>query len=333
MRRLIAGGAAVLIVIILFIALKGCLGSRKDSAFKNYATDVNALLASSNAESKALYTALSTPPKGGTGGDSLDVQNIVNTQAQDAQDLVNRAKNLDHPGELDQANNWLVQTLQFRADALDQIANAVPAALGDKDRKVAIDKIAAQNQALLTSDVVYSQRTLPDLNSAFQDRDINRQFPRSNFLPIDQILTWLDPKGVEEELNKVAGGAADETATAGLHGTGIGAVTVGDTELTEGDVNRVAATPPPTFDVQVENQGDNEETQVEVTVTVTGGKTITKTGTIPRIAAGETGTATIPLGQPPATDGTSTVKVDVAPVPGEGTKDNNSAEYQVAFTS
>ena len=101
MRRLIAGGAAVLLVILLFIAIKGCLGSRKDSAYRSYATDVNELLASSNAESKALFQTLSTPPKGGTGGDSLDVQNIVNTQTQDAQDLVNRAKDLDHPDELD----------------------------------------------------------------------------------------------------------------------------------------------------------------------------------------------------------------------------------------
>ena len=86
--------------------------------------------------------------------------------------------------------------------------------------------------------------------------------------------------------------------------------------------------------MQVENQGDNEETQVAGDRhRRPAARRSRKTGTIPRIAAGETGTATIPLGQPPSTDGTSTVKVDVAPVPGEGTKDNNTAEYQVAFTS
>jgi hypothetical protein len=333
MRRLIAGGVGVLVVILLFIAVKGCLGSRKDSAYRNYATDVKALVASSNGESKTFFQTLSTPPKGSTGGDSLDVQNIVNTQAADAKDLVSRAQNLDHPGELNTANSWLVQTLQFRADALSQIADALPVALGDKDRGPAIAKIAAQMQAVLTSDVIYSQRTVPDLNGAFDDRGITEQFPRSNFLPVNQILTWLDPKGVQEQLDGVSGGASADAATPGLHGTGVGAVTVGGTELTDGDVNRVAAKGAPTFEVQVENQGDNEETQVAVSVTVAGGKTITAKQTIPRIAAGETATAVVPLGQPAPTDGVSTVTVEVAPVPGEGTKDNNTAEYQVAFTT
>lgn len=332
MRRLIAGGAAILILILLFVGLKSCLNSRKDSAYRSYATDVNALLASSNAESKALFQALSTPPKNGASDATLDVQNIVNTQAQDAKDLVSRAEELDHPGELDAANNWLVQTLEFRAGALDQIADSLPAALGDKDTKPAIDKIAGQMQAIVSSDVIYLQRAYPDLISSFEERGISEQFPQTRFLPTDQILTWLDPKGVEDQLAKVSGGASDEEATPGLHGTGIGAVTVGGTELTEGDVNRVAVEGAPTFEVQVENQGDSEETQVQVTVTVAGGKAITAKQSIPRVAAGEAATAVIPLGQAPSTDGVSTVKIEVAPVPGEGTKDNNSAEYEVAFT-
>jgi len=340
MRRVIAAVAGLVVIVLFFVVIKGCLGSRKDSAFRDYASDVRALTDSSNAESKALFSALSTPPKssGGTAAstDSLDVENLVNTQRQDAEDLVNRAEELDHPDELSSANNWIVQTLKFRADALAQIAGALPAALGDKNRKPAIDRIAGQMQALLTSDVIYLQRALPDLNSAFEGRGISEEFSQTRFLPADQILTWLDPKGVEKQLDKVSSGASanDEEATPGLHGTGVGAVTVGGTELTTDGVNRVAATGDVAFEVQVENQGDSEETNVPVTVTVSGGggKDISVEQKLARVAAGEAATVPIPLGQAPPTDGVATVTVEVAAVPGEGTKDNNTTEYQVAFT-
>lgn len=336
MRRVAAAVVGLLIIVLLFVGIKGCLSSRKDQAFRDYAGNVRALTDSSNAESKALFQALSTPPKTSSGAstDSLDVQNLVNTQRQDAEDLVKRAEGLDHPDELSSANNWIVQTMKFRAGALAQIADALPAALGDKNRKPSIDRIAGQMQALLTSDVIYLQRAIPALTSAYDDRGIDEQFSQVRFLPSDQILTWLDPKGVQSELDKVSGGATDQAATPGLHGTGVGAVTVAGTELTPDGVNRVSAGGDVSFEVQIENQGDADETNIPVTVTVSGGggKDITVEQKLPRIAAGETATVPVPLGQPAPTDGVATVKIDVAPVPGEGTKDNNTAEYQVAFT-
>jgi hypothetical protein len=53
---------------------------------------------------------------------------------------------------------------------------------------------------------------------------------------------------------------------------------------------------------------------------------------IPRIAAGQTETVSIPITQAPDTSAVSKVTVAVAPVPGESNKDNNTATYQVAFT-
>ena len=176
---------------------------------------------------------------------------------------------------------------EFRADAIGQIANLLPTALGDKGRQAAIDSIAGQMQALLASDVIYSQRAIPALTSAFSERGIEERFPNERFLP---DLGWLDPETVRTRLDQL-GGAAEPT-TPGLHGTSLEGVTVqpAGTALTDSGVNRVALTDELAFDVEVMNGGDSEETDVGVTITITNGSEISVEQTIPRITAGQSET-------------------------------------------
>jgi hypothetical protein len=185
-------------------------------------------------------------------------------------------------------------------------------------------------QALLASDVIYLQRTIPELNAAYEEQEMEERFPTDRFLP---DLGWLDPDTVETRLSRISGGA-NEAATPGLHGTGIQSVTVqpAGTELTETGVNRVPVADRTTFDVAIQNQGESEETDVTVTVSISNGKDINVEQTIPRIAAGAEETVSIPITERPDTDGVSNVTVEVAPVPGEGTRDNNRVRYQAAFT-
>jgi uncharacterized membrane protein len=84
--------------------------------------------------------------------------------------------------------------------------------------------------------------------------------------------------------------------------------------------------------VTVQNQGESDETDVAVSIAITDGKDINVEQTIPRIAAGQEETVSIPISEQPDTQGVSNVTVEIAPVPGEGTKDNNNARYEVAFT-
>jgi hypothetical protein len=316
----------VLVVILLVVGINGCLGARKDRAFRNYAADQRALVRASQDVSNRLFQTLSKPGR----GDALDVQTQVNAERVDAEQLVQRAKSTDHPGDLNAANDWLVTALEFRADAIANIADRLPTALGDKGRQPAIESIAGQMQALLASDVIYLQRTIPALNKAFDKRDINETFPAVRFLP---NLGWLDPSTVDDRLSNL-GGNTGKAATPGPHGTGLQGVTAqpSGTALSETGVNRIAVTDKLTFDVKVQNQGQSEETDVAVSIAISDGKKISVDQTIPRIAAGQTETVSIPLTQAPETGAVSTLNVNVAPVPGEGTKDNNKATYQVAFT-
>ena len=326
-RRTIAIVAAVVVVILLVLLINSCRNNQKDDAFRDYAGDERSLVRTEQDLSNRFFETLTKP----SGGDALDVQTQVNAQRVDAEQLVQRAKDADHPGELNTANGWLVTAFQFRADAIGRIANLLPTALGNKGKQAAIESIAGQMQALLASDVIYSQRAIPALTAAFSKRDIDEQFPNPNpgFLP---DLGWLDKGTVGTRLEKLGG--ASQEATPGLHGDSLEGVTVqpSGTALTDTGVNRVPVSNELAFDVKVNNGGDSEETDVGVSITIADGKQISVDQTIPRIAAGQTETVSVPVTEEPPTDAVSTVTVEIDAVPGEKNTDNNKATYQVAFT-
>jgi hypothetical protein len=185
-------------------------------------------------------------------------------------------------------------------------------------------------QAFLASDVIYSQRAIPELRREYDDRGVDERFRASRSLP---DLGWLDPETVDTRLSKIRG-ANERAATPGLHGTGLQGVTSEPSgqALTEGGVNRIAATEDLTFEVQVQNQGESEETDLPVKVSIRDGKQINLEQTISRIAAGATQTVSIPITPAPTTGAVSEVTVEAEAVPGEKVKDNNKATYQVVFT-
>jgi CARDB protein len=324
-RRAIAGGAALIALLLLILGVRGCLDARKDRAFRDYAADVRTLIEQSDALSDQLFGVLTKPQ----GADSLDIQNEINAQSTDAQQLVGRAKNTEHPDELNAAHRWVVTALEFRRDGLEQIAQRIPTALGERGRRPAIESIAGQMQAFLASDVIYSQRALPELQGQFKDRDISERFPSSRFLP---DLGWLATETVDSRLSKL--GTASRATTPGLHGSGLVSVSAkpAGTTLTEGGANRVAVSPNLTFDVEVQNQGESEETDVGVSVSIKNGKAVNVDQTISRIAAGDTQTVSIPISDQPSTGSLTNVTVEIASVPGEKKTDNNKATYQVVFT-
>jgi hypothetical protein len=324
-RRTVAIVGAVIAVILLVVLINSCRNSQKDNAFRNYAGDVRSLVSAEQDLSSRFFATLSKPGR----GDALSVQTQINAQRVDAEQLIQRAKGASHPGELDTANGWLVTTFQFRADAIGKIANLIPAALGQKGKQAAIDSIAGQMQAFLASDVIYSQRGIPALTAAFSKRNIDEKFPTSRFLP---ELGWLDKATVGERLAKLSG--TSQAATPGLHGTSLDGVTArpSGTALTNTGVNRVTVSNQLSFDVKVTNGGNSEETDVGVSITISGSKKISVDQTISRIAAGQSQTVSIPVSQAPATGSVSTVNVEIAAVPGEKNTANNKATYQVVFT-
>jgi hypothetical protein len=330
MRRVIGIGATVLVLILLVLLVKSCRSAQKEQAFKDYNRDVGALIQESDDESKSLFDALEN------GGQSaVDLQSAVNGYAQEADQLVKRAKGTDHPGEVDGAHRYLVQTLEFRRDGLKQISEQLPAALGNNGEEASAS-IAANMQQFLTSDVIYSQRFRPQFSAELKDQQLESEKPpNSQFLP---DIGWLDPATTTDRISRIAsgegGGGSGGPIAPGLHGTGLGTVTVqpGGAQLSEGGATQIKASSNTSFEVQVNNQGENDEKNVKVTLSISGaGKPIELEETLPQIAAGESKTVSIPLSSTPPAGQPVTIKVVIGKVPGEEKTDNNRGEFSAVF--
>ncbi|MBA2506923.1 MAG: hypothetical protein H0V29_13440 [Thermoleophilaceae bacterium] len=337
MRRTIAGVAGVIVLILLVLGFRGCLDARKERAFKDYARDTSAIVEESNQQSEALFGLLRGDQQGGS---NVDIGNNINGYRVDAARLVDRAKRLEPPDQLKTAQVQLVDTLEFRRDGMAAIATQIPTALTGKNRSQSTQKIAAQMQNFLVSDVIYSQKFLPELQDSLKAEDLlgTVQVPKSQFLP---DIDWLRPVKVASEIGSLGsggggGGDKDKAAAPGLHGTGVTGVTVnpGGTALQAGGANTIAASGNIKFDVQIANQGENEESDVKVKVSLKaeGAKATSVEETLDSIAEGETKTVSVPLAETPPIGKPVEITVETLPVPGEEKVDNNKETYNAVFS-
>ena len=81
------------------------------------------------------------------------------------------------------------------------------------------------------------------------------------------------------------------------------------------------------------NQGENDETDVPVKITIgKGNEAIDIEENIDEIAKGQTETVEVPLNDEPPTGQSVPITIDVGAVPGEDKTDNNKQSYSAIFT-
>lgn len=329
-RRSIAGGATLIALVLVLFLLRGCLDSRKEQSFRDYTREVAALTGESDDQSAGVFRLLTEP---GDAGD-VEIETQLNAFASNADQLLERARDTEYPDELAGANDSLVQTLEFRRDGVRQIARLLPGAIASQQaRRQGTEQIAAAMQNFLASDVIFSTRVQPRLEAGLKEQQLDGEVSvrDSAYLPDPG---WLDPATVADRVSALGGsGGGNEDAAAGLHGNGLGTVTLGGVTLTPDSSASVPLSGDLAFEVQVLNQGENTETDVEVNVTVgSGGDATDLNEVLPEIAAGETATVEIPFDAEPPTGQNVPITVEIAAVPGEEMTDNNTGEFSVIFT-
>ncbi len=319
LRRALALGVGLLILILLVLGVRGCLNARKHRALSDYARNVTQIVDETDQTSKSFFDKLSNPG-------SLTVTEFVaevNADRSAMDNYVARVDSLDTPGDMGNAQRALELVYELRGSAMAEIADRMSTALGDVGSEKAIAAIANQMAKLLASDVLYSSVVRPEINGVLADNGIDGDdVPESVFLP--DGTKWLDESEVAAALGAVSG--ASGAATPGVHGLGLIGTGVNGTELSAETATTVTAEETPEVEVQVQNQGESTENGVTVSVTVNGN---TVQQDISSIAAGETATVAIPL--TPAPQGEATLEVEVEPVPGEEVSENNEASYSVVF--
>ncbi|MGD1056292.1 MAG: hypothetical protein ABR992_02655 [Solirubrobacteraceae bacterium] len=326
-RRLVAAGVGIAVVIVLALVINGCVKSEKRQGLTSYNHDVNQLVQESDSQvSSPLFVALTNA----TSKSAIEVEQQVNEQLTQARTIAAHASSLSVPGEMADAQRDLLLTLDLRVEGMTKVAALVPTALGGQ-AKQASTKIAGDMEIFLASDVVYSQRVVPLIQQTLtaggiQDLATNP----SRFLP---NLGWLEPSKV---LSRISGQAASSSSSTGLapgtHGSALLGVSVGANELQpEPALNHINSGANPTFTAIVEDSGENKETDVKVDITVTAaGKQYKASHVIDQTTPGtkynvEVTVVGVPQGE------AAKVEAYVEPVPGETDVENNKATYLAIF--
>jgi hypothetical protein len=334
-RQAVLAIGVIVVMLLLVFGVKACRNSAKENALKDYNREVSSIAGESSQQTGAEFFKLLS--EGGSNSPQ-DLQSAIASFKTQADQQLTQAENLDVPSEVRNAHQSLLIALEWRRDGLDFIAQQIRTALGDSGEAAdkAINDIAGQMQVFLASDVDYETRVRPSIKAALDDAEIGGQnIAPSQFMPSND---WLQPDVVASKLGQqLSGGtgrSSDEPTGPGLHGTNIESVSYGDTTLQPGASNQLTYSPDTTFAVRFTNGGDNDEFDVKVTVRIQGGSgdPISLSDTIDQIAPKASATANLALEESPPLGSALTIRVRVAPVPGEEKTDNNQAEYQAIFT-
>lgn len=334
-RRAVAAGVGLLVLVLLVVGVRGCLSSRKEQALKDYNRNVATLVQEANDNTSDFFTTLASG-----GSSASDLQTQINQLRVRAEDDTKKAVQLDVPGEMKPAQRNFVLSLSLVQESIGKVAEKIPSALASDSTVAsnAVTAIAGEMQAFTAADVVYTRRVAALIQQVLDKEEIGGQtIQRSNF---QQNLGWLDPDIVARRIGSeagrgAAGGSASGVAAPGTHGHALVSVAVGDKTLTPGGAaNRIVASSSVTFRATIANQGENIESDVRVRVRikVAGGKTLTAQKTVDQTRPGTNAEVSVPLNQAPPIGEPVTISVEVRPVLGEKMTDNNTQTYTALFT-
>jgi CARDB len=318
---LIAG--AILLAVVLVLVVNNCRGNQKKAKYQDYMESVNGPAAESVQVGKDLNDLLTTP-----GIKLSELRSQLEGLRQQQAQIAANAGGLDAPGPLREEQQSLVEAMQFRVNGLNGLSAALAAVQGTPNTAKSGEGLALQAQRLIAGDVVYQ-----DLFQQGSEAVMRREGVTG--VPVPDSLFVANPDfGSPTFWKQTVDRLTQSPEAGGLHGNQITSVVVqpGNQRLSTSEDNTVNVTDGLSFQVNVKNSGDSQETQVVVTFTIKQDPVIRKTSTISVISPGETQTVIFKDLPPPTFGSPVKVQVSVEPVSGESNTSNNSFEYPVIFS-
>jgi hypothetical protein len=324
-RRRVAAGIGVVLLIVIILIVNSCLKSEKQTALRDYNRNVGQIAHEyDESVTGPLFSALS----GAQAKSAVDVQVQIGQLRMQAQSLAGKAKALSVPSEMAGAQRNLLLALDLRAEALTKIDALAASALGGQGKQ-AISSIAGDMELFLASDVLFSQRVAPLIQEALKSAGIQgASTATSHSLP---NLGWLEASTVEQRITGKPAGSTAAPVT-GNHGSALKETSVGTNKL-EGEptLNHIMGGSNPAFTVAVENSGEFEEHNVKVDVSITaGGKQFKASHVIEKTEPGKTVNVDIPVAGVPL-GVAAKIELFIEGVPGENDLENNKGTYLAIF--
>jgi hypothetical protein len=317
----------ILAAVLLVVLVKGCANDSKRDTYADYMAKVSGIGGRSEQIGRSLNQTLT-----GTGIKETELESRISGLAAQEQQEASQAKSVDPPGPLRTEHAHLIEVLQLRASALSRLADAFHKTATARDATASGRLLAEQIRLLVASDVnwnfYFKEPTINELKS----QDVQGvRVPDSTMIANPDLASTQAMTTLWQRVH----GAATGGTPGGNHGSALVSVTAlpDGKQLDPNAENTITASTDLAFKVVVEDSGDFQEFNIQVTLTIAKSPTsIVKHKKIDIINAGQQRTITFTDLGPPPFGVPTTVKVDVQPVPGEKTTTNNSAEYRVIFS-
>jgi hypothetical protein len=319
-------GGAIAIAIALVFGINACRGG-ETSEYDEYMESVSAVASQSSNVGVQLGELLTT-----TGLTLDELQTGLAGLAEQQAQVVERAQQLTPPSPLLEEQESLVEAMQLRESGLRGLEQAVAQLQPASDPGEAGTTLAEQSSRVLAGTVVYEDLFKARAEEVLRQEGISGvAVPESPFLPEPDLLDASSLSSLVERITQGGGGGG---AATGLHGNGIVSTTVlpEGRQLSPDEENTVEVTEDFAIVVAVENSGDFQETNVQVTIRILQADEIKKSKKISVIESGETQEVTFENFTNIAFTALTTLKVTVRPVDGEQNTDNNTVDYPVIFT-
>jgi hypothetical protein len=225
----------------------------------------------------------------------------------------------------------MLDAFDLRWNGLKGMNDAFKATVASKNANTAGNELAQQMRRFVASDVIWEDLFKDPTKLELQKLSITGvNVPDSIFLPNSDIATTASMKAVWQRIHGAATGGSGCTP----RGTGIVSTKVlpSGHVLSTGTLNTIQSTQDLAFSVSVKNSGCAQEVGLKVRLTIRQSPTpIKKEGTIDILNPGEEKAVEFKsLGLPPL-DQRTDLTIDVDPVPGESSTDNNTSSYPVQF--
>jgi hypothetical protein len=321
---------AILVILLFAWLISSCAGSSKHDAYAKYMDHVRVVARNSQGNGSEVASVFTTQ-----GLKAPDIASKLDGIAQQERQNVAAANKLDPPGPVRDEQARLIEALQLRVSGIQGLADAFRAtSTGTAGAAVTAEaaRLAQQGDRLLASDVVWDDLWLEPARRELKRQGVSQVTPPESHAVANRDL--LAERSFANLLNRLKGSAKGGTPT-GLHGTNIISLKAlpGGQVLSTSTDNTIVATSDLAFTLTVADSGDSQEVGIQTTLTIgEGAGAIKKTKTIALINPGEEKTVTFSnIGQVTFAQKLP-IKVDVAAVPGERNKGNNSASYSAIFT-
>jgi hypothetical protein len=318
---------AILIVLLLVLWVNGCREDKRKDAYRNYVQKVSGYADQSQKLGRQFNTLLTS-----RGTKESDVESELSGLAGQQDQITDAARKLDPPGHLRDQDAHALSAFELRANGLRGMSDAFRSTAASKNADAAGSDLALQMQRFIASDVIWQDFFKEPTKEELDKLGVTGvNVPDSVFLKNADIATASSMKSVWQRIH----GAATGGTNCSPRGTQLVSTTAlpAGKELSTVSTNTIQQSTDLAFQVKVKNSGCAQEVGLRVTLTIQQSpKPIKARKTIPLIDSGAEETVEfrgLPL---PPLDQKTSVTVEVDPVPGESTTDNNSASYPVQFS-